>query len=568
MTSADAPQRPKTPAVLAALSRPKTRAMAVFGFAAGLPYAMVIGTLNAWLGEAGVNLATIGVLSWVGLAYAFKFLWSPAVDRIPPPFLKTLGRRRGWILICQGLIAASLALIASLNPGTQLGLFALAAVLAAFASATQDIVIDAWRIEAADDGSPLDLMSAVYQFGYRVAALVGGAGALMLAARLSWNGVYAAGAVIMLLALIGALMAPEPETPPLARRLGQHLIEPGALAPRVRNAALIAVLIGWGWAIATLGMFMASVVAADPADPQRPSARDFMAHTGPWIIVATVIFPAFISAGLDWMRRHGRNTLTEPLPRPTGAQAALDHLYGAILEPLAELVGRMRFAAILVLALILLYRITDSIWGPLAFPFYLTELKYTNDEVAFASKIFGTIMTIAGIALGGVALVRIGRMASVTIGAAIAAASNLLYADLARGGQGLDAFLHVTGLSALLGVFGLDDRMGRLLLAISGENIAGGFAGAAFVAYLSAIVSRDFSAVQYALLSSLTLLVGSLGRGPVGEAAQTMGYAPVFDITALIGLAAVALCLAEWARQGMAARKAALAPGAAQRSQV
>ncbi len=559
MTDAAAPQKPKAPDIIASLRKPKAAAMAAFGFASGLPFAMVIGTLNAWLGEAGVDLATIGVLSWISLAYAFKFLWSPAVDRIPPPFLARLGRRRGWILICQIVIALCLALIASLNPATNLGLFAIAAVLAAFASATQDIVIDAWRIEAADDGAPLDLLSAIYQFGYRTAALVGGAGALMLAARMSWNGVYLVGAAIMLAAIIGALMAPEPETPLGARRLGQRLIEPGALEPRVRNAALILVLIGWAWAIITLGVFMGSVIGANPADPNKPSARAFMTETGPWIIVATVIFPALIGATLDWMRKNGRRTIAAPLPPPKGAQAAFDHLYGAILEPLAELVGRLRFAAILALALILLYRITDSIWGPLAFPFYLTELRYTNDEVAFASKIFGTLMTILGIALGGVALLRIGRMAAVTIGAVIAAASNLLYAELARGGAGLDAFLHATGLSALFAAFGIDDRMGRLLLAISGENIAGGFAGAAFVAYLSSIVVKDYSAVQYALLSSLTLLVGSLGRGPVGEAVEQIGYAPVFDFTALLGLVAVALCLAEWARQGLVARREASA---------
>lgn len=548
MTAAEAPQRPKAPDILSSLSNPKTASMAVFGFASGLPFAMVIGTLNAWLGEAGVDLATIGVLSWIGLAYAFKFLWSPAVDRIAPPLLARLGRRRGWIVICQIGIAAALGLIALLDPGTNLGLFAMAAVLAAFASATQDVVIDAWRIEAADDGSPLDLLSAVYQFGYRIAGLVGGAGALMLAARASWNGVYGVAAVIMVLAVIGALMAPEPETPLAARRLGQKLIEPGALEPRVRNVSLIAVLAGWGWAILTLGIFMAAVVTADPADPNKPSARTFMTETGPWIIVATIIFPASVAAALDWMRRNGRNVLTAAVPAPTGAQAAFDHLYGAILEPLADLIGRLRFAAILVLLLVLVYRLTDSIWGPLAFPFYLTELRYTNDEVAFASKIFGVVMTIGGIALAGILLLRIGRMACLTIGAAIAAASNLLYADLARGGAGIDAFMHVTGISALLSSFGLDDRMGRLLVAISGENLAGGFAGAAFVAYLSSIVSRDYSAVQYALLSSLTLLIGSLGRGPVGEAVEEIGYAPVFDFTAALGIIGVLFCLAEWVR--------------------
>jgi PAT family beta-lactamase induction signal transducer AmpG len=192
-------------------------------------------------------------------------------------------------------------------------------------------------------------------------------------------------------------------------------------------------------------------------------------------------------------------------------------------------------------------------------------MKYTNDEVAFASKIFGVFMTMAGIAIGGVLFATLGRMPTLTIGAATAAASNLLYADLAAGAPVIDAFSKVTGLSALGDAFGVDARMIRLMLAISGENVAGGLAGAAFVAYLSSIASKSFSAVQYALLSSLTFLVGSLGRGALGEAIKVEGYAPVFKFTAALGLVAVVFCLLEWLRAAREQRREARAEAVAAR---
>ena len=211
----------------------------------------------------------------------------------------------------------------------------------------------------------------------------------------------------------------------------------------------------------------------------------------------------------------------------------------------------------LVLGIILTYRLTDTIWGPFALPFYLQELQYTNDEVAVASKFFGVAMTMAGIALGAVLFAWLGRMPTLVLGALLAAGTNLLYADLARGGAGLDAFGRASGFYQLAALFGSDDRFSRLLLAIAGENLAGGLAGAAFVAYLSSITSKSHSAVQYALLSSLTFLVGSLGRGAIGESIEAEGYAPVFYFTAALGLIAVVLCLVEWLRTSRLAARVA-----------
>jgi PAT family beta-lactamase induction signal transducer AmpG len=295
-----------------------------------------------------------------------------------------------------------------------------------------------------------------------------------------------------------------------------------------------------------VGSFMATMLsgAIDPATGKPPSVGDFTKVYGPWIVVATVILPAIVAAVFNWMQTRGEHVLEADDPAVTAGERAADHAYSALILPLAELVRRIGWGVIIVLGLILSYRITDNIWGSFAFPFYLQELQYTGDEVAFASKIFGVFMTMAGIAIGAFLFATIGRMPTLLIGALVAAASNLLYADLAAGAANIDAFALTFGLDA----FGHDLRMVRLLIAISGENIAGGLAGAAFVAYLSSITSREFSAVQYALLSSLTFLVGSLGRAAIGEAIDNIGYAPVFRFTAAIGLIAVAFVVLEWIR--------------------
>jgi PAT family beta-lactamase induction signal transducer AmpG len=278
---------------------------------------------------------------------------------------------------------------------------------------------------------------------------------------------------------------------------------------------------------------------------------------GPWIIAATVVLPALVATAFNWLKTRGEKVLLSDAPATSAAARAADHAYSALLLPLVDLISRLRWGVIIALGIILTYRLTDSIWGPFAFPFYLTELQYTPDEVAFASKVFGVFMTIAGIAIGGILFVTLGRMPTLTLGAIVAAATNLLYADLAAGAPVIDAFASTFGLHNL----GIDPRMVRLMIAISGENIAGGLAGAAYVAYLSSIASKQYSAVQYALLSSLTLLVGSLGRGALGEMIETDGYVAVFYLTAALGGLAVFFCILEWIRSAHAGRGVGVGPG-------
>jgi MFS transporter, PAT family, beta-lactamase induction signal transducer AmpG len=557
-------QRPKGWKLLkAALATRKSAIMLAFGFSSGLPFALLIGTLNAWLGDAKINLATIGVLSWIGLGYAFKFLWSPLVDRVNLPVLAQLGRRKSWIVLCQAGLIVSFVGLGFTDPATGIGWFAIFAVIGAFSSATQDIAVDAWRIDVADERTTVELLSAVYQFGYRTASIVGGAFALLLAARMPWGTVYLVMAALVVAIMLVALTAPDTQRPP-KNVIEQGLEQPGEISAHVRLAALLIVGVCWLWAIVTLGRFMAAMLAAQQAGTTAPSVAVFTAEIGPWIIVATVFVPLIIAASVNWLKAHGRGVQHEAHPRVSGGRAVMNHMYGALVSPLAELSERLGWGVLIIIGFILTYALCYNIWSSFAFPFYLDYLHYTKDQVAFASKVFGIFMTMVGISLGGYLFGRIGRFPTVLIGAAVTPLGNLLYADLAEGGGNIDAFTHAIRLNVLLGWFGADDRMIRLLVAICYENIATGVALTAFVAYLSGIISKKFTAVQYALLSSLTFLVGSLGRGVAGESFDKYGYALVFRWTAAAGLIAVLFVVLEWIRvaaQERRARNAEAPPG-------
>ncbi len=518
----------------AALASRKAGVMLALGFSSGLPYALLIGTLNAWLGDAHVPMATIGVLAWIGLAYSFKFLWSPLVDRLNLPLIGVLGRRKGWILGCQAVLVAALVGLALTDPVSDLGRFALIALVAALASATQDVAIDAWRIDVADDVVPVELLSSLYQFGYRLAALVGGAFALLLAARMPWPGVYAVMAA--LLAGVALITLSAPDTPrPAAGDAAAMADQP---APLLRAGALVVVGLGWGWAIGSIGLFMRAMLGPATQGLARPSVADFTRSHAPLIVLATVGLPLLVAALTNRARRHAA---------APAKVAVADHLWLALVAPLAELSARLGWRVLVTIGLILTYTLCYNVWGSFALPFYLDFLHYSKDEVAFASKIFGIFMTMAGIALGGVLFARLGRMPTILVGAVLPMLGNFVYADLAEGAVAIDALARASGLSWLGSVFGVDARMLRLLVVISVENISTGIAGAAFVAYLSGQVSRRHTAVQYALLSSMTFLIGSLGKGVAGETIDHLGYATMFRWTAAAGLVAVAFVLLEWA---------------------
>jgi PAT family beta-lactamase induction signal transducer AmpG len=305
-------------------------------------------------------------------------------------------------------------------------------------------------------------------------------------------------------------------------------------------AAVGAILLAWAIGLSLIGRFMWTALTAE----NPPSGGAFIRQDGPWIVGLCIGVPAVLAAVL--FARPGVVAAAPPQASPTQT------LFSALVDPLMDLVERLKWGAILVVLLVLSYRFTDAVWGALAFPFYLgTEhgaIGHTTDEIAFASKTFGVLMTVAGSALGALAVVFANRMACLLVGAVVAAATNLLYADLSLGGAAIDGFLRLVGFGQVLTLGEAEARMARLLVTIGAENIAGGFASVVYVAYLTSIVNPRFAAVQYALLASLTMLIGTLGRAPLGAMVETDGYAAVFTLTAWLGGVAVALTALEWLR--------------------
>ena len=294
--------------------------------------------------------------------------------------------------------------------------------------------------------------------------------------------------------------------------------------------------------------FMTRVLAPPVLGAKPPSVGDFTRTQGPLIIAATVAVPFIAAALANWLKARGVRVLARAEGLPTPLRGAANHVWSALIAPLAELCERLGWGVLVLMGFILTYALAYNIWSSFAFPFYLDALHYTKDQVAFASKVFGIFMTMAGISLAGYMFARAGRFPTVALGAVLPALGNLLYADLADGGARIDGFAHALHLDGLGAGLGFSERMVRLLLAIAYENVATGFALTAFVAYLSSIVSKRYTAIQYALLSALTFLVGTLGRGVVGEAFDHYGYAPVFRWTALAGVVSLTFVLAEWAR--------------------
>jgi PAT family beta-lactamase induction signal transducer AmpG len=407
---------------------PASLRMLALGFSAGLPLLLVLGTLSFWLREAGIDRTTIGHLSWVGLAYGFKWAWAPLVDRMPLPVLtRLLGRRRSWLLLSQLVIMGALAMMAFTDPKLALSPVVWSALAVAFASATQDIALDAYRIESAPTERQAAL-AATYQTGYRLAMIWAGAGVLWIAARAevanaalyqhqAWQTAYLVMAASMLVGVVTVLLSPEPA----------H----ATLAP-ARNIA-------------------------------------------------------------QWLQ-------------------------DALVAPFADFLGRYRWQAVLILGLIALYRISDVVMGIMANPFYV-DMGYTKDEVAAVTKVYGVIMTLVGAFIGGVLSMRVGVMRVLMLGAILSAASNLLFAWLSGHGHDVTA----------------------LVFVVSADNLSSGIASAAFIAYLSSLTNVQYSATQYALFSSLMLLLPKFIAGFSGQYVDAFGYGHFFAATALLGVPVLVL---------------------------
>jgi PAT family beta-lactamase induction signal transducer AmpG len=429
---------------------PRVLAMLFLGFSAGLPFLLIFSTLSVWLREADISRTEIGFFSWIGIMFSIKVVWAPIVDRTPLPILtRLLGKRRSWMLLAQSGIALGLLAIAASDPATDVAGVALCALFVAFCAATQDVSIDAYRIEAVAKELQ-GAMAATYQLGYRLALLAAGAGALYVADFVSWPAAYAAMAGCMLVGMLTVLAIEEPSV------------------------------------------------------EVRPETRE----------------------------REAR--LAERLESRTGASPRLHRAIAwfssAVVSPFADFFARNGRIAVAILALIALYRISDITMGIMANPLYV-DLGFTKTEIATASKTVGIPLIILGAFLGGFLVARFGLFGPLLLGALLTVATNLAFAYLAVS----------------------DPTFDLLLLTVSADNLAGGFAGSVFIAYLSSLTNTAYTATQYALFSSLFTLAGKFLGGFSGIIVDATSYQAFFIYAAVLGLPAILLVLFLMIREARAA---------------
>ncbi len=479
--------------------------MLFLGFSAGLPLLLVFGTLSVWLREAGIERATITFLSWAALGYSFKFVWAPIVDRMPIPYLtQKLGRRRAWLLVAQFAIIVSIFWTSLFDPQTDLLIMTvIGAVCIGFSSATQDIVIDAFRIESA----PPDLqamLSGMYIAGYRIALILAGAGALWIADIIgggeysfrAWSLVYQLMAGFMLVGIITTLLNPEPKVESMEKTSFTGTADFIRFF-MVFALAIMAFVLGFyltGDLVTTTKAVMVENWGINAA-PVRLLLESLRLTTS--VLLATLVAWLLIKAGLVKMA----------------------HIHETYINPISDYFHRYGRLALIILLLVGTYRISDIVLGIIANVFYI-DMGFTKTQIAHYSKFWGLIAAIAGGLLGGVLALRFGVLRTLLLGAVLAAASNLLFMALATNPVEL-----------------------MLLLVIVVDSVSAGLASAAFVAYLSSLTSIRFTAMQYAIFTSIMLLLPKLVAGYSGTIVDGVGYHSFFIFTAIIGIPVIGIIL-------------------------
>jgi MFS transporter, PAT family, beta-lactamase induction signal transducer AmpG len=483
------------------------------GFAAGMPNLLIGQTLiQTWVRQGGANLSLIGLLSLVTIFYALKFLWSPVVDKVAIPGLdRALGRRRSWMLVCQLVIVAGIMGLALIDPSTTfteagdpMGNFWIIATLAAiicFAGATQDVAIDAWRIEVARDSEKLGVLTSNYQVGYRVAMFVSGALVLYVVsifsglppapdqpqpyAFLGWQVSFVLMAVLMGLAVLATLLAPRENVLTDNRWIAPADVPDRGVIDLLEWAVRLAIMV---LAACVLGVGMSGKpepLAWLIANFYLPGAEPGMTATQamgaalsqrPW---GTYQQLAYVAVGLGLVVM-----ACWKIPGIKTRPAA--YFKSALGDPLVDFFGRYQSVATSILLFICLYRMSDFVLN-LASTMYI-DAGFTTDQIATAQKVFGVIVGAVSAVFTGWAITKLGMFRCLVLGAFMQPLSNLSFILISLNGPELP-FLY---------------------LAILIDNFSGMFAGTTFIVYLSMLTKDGFTATQYALFTSLYALPGKL----------------------------------------------------------
>ncbi len=481
---------------------PRVIMMLFLGFSAGIPILLIFSSLSLWLGEAGLKKSAVTMFSWAALGYSFKFIWAPLVDQLPVPWLtRLLGRRRSWMLLSQFMIIAAILLMASIDPqlgSQQLKWMAIAAVLLGFSSATQDIVIDAFRIESAHSELQA-LMSSTYIAGYRLAMIAAGAGSLFIASYFgtsketylysAWQITYSIMAAMMLIGIITTLIVSEP------KRNKQH----NQTASVNDNLRLLLLFI----------LVVSSFVMTFFLKPELVTSI----NTELINIVGNKTLAGFITQTLRLAFGLAIAATTGIILLKLGLASKKVAAY-CYVDPVSDFFRRYGTkTAVLLLLLIGTYRISDIVLGVISNVFY-QDMGFSKPEIATAVKTFGIIMAICGGFLGGLLSLRYGVLKILFLGALLSALTNLLFLLLASQGHDLPL----------------------LYLVIAADNLSAGLASAAFIAFLSSLTNISFTAVQYAIFSSLMTLFPKVLGGYSGSIVDSIGYQGFFITTTLLGL--------------------------------
>lgn len=474
--------------------------MLLLGFSAGLPLLLIFSSLSLWLGEAGIEKSAVTYFSWAALGYSFKFVWAPLVDCLPVPILtRLLGLRRSWLLVAQAGIISAICIMAMTDPSieNQLTWMAIGAVLLGFSAATQDISIDAYRIEAVAPDMQ-GLMSSAYIAGYRVGMIIAGAGALYIAEYLgsskahydyvAWQYTYLIMAMFGLVGVIATLLISEP-----IKRESKF-----NHSPKEYSGLLVAFLICVSGFVTC---FSLSSDVAGQLKGQMAHWLDNKALAGFLVELLRLAFAVFIVFIL------GKLTVAVGIAN----RVMLNNSY---ISPVRQFFDDYGFkTAWILLALIGLYRISDIVLGVMSNLFY-QDMGFTKTEIADAVKLFGLIMTIVGGFVGGILVMRLGVMRVLFLGALLVVITNLLFIVLLYSGKNFYIMYAV----------------------VSADNLVAGIATAAFVAFLSSLVNVQFTAMQYAIFSSLMTLIPKALAGYSGSIVESIDYIGFFIFTGLIGL--------------------------------